>query len=204
MANRREHRELGPELYFRAVEPEIWPDVARLFEASGGPKYCWCTLWRPGTRAARRDPHCKRATLRRAVFAGTPVGLLAYSGPEPVGWCSVGPRESFRDLGGGSYEPGTRVWAIVCFFVPRPMRRRGIQARLLDAACALAADAGADVIEGYPVDPESPSYRFMGLVPAFLAAGFRDFGRIGKRRHAMRRWLRPAGEKAVARLARRN
>ena len=176
-------------LEFRAVGPDDWPDVARLFEARGGPKYCWCTLWRPGSRAARKDPAGKRAVLRRAVRGGTPVGLLAYSGADPVGWCSVAPRDTFRDLGGGSYGPGTRVWAIVCFFVPRPMRRRGVQTRLLAAACALAADEGADVIEAYPVDPESPSYRFMGLAPTFLAAGFEEFGRIGKRRYAMRRWL---------------
>ena len=50
--------------------------------------------------------------------------------------------------------------------------------------------AGADAIEGYPVDPESPSYRFMGRRPMFLAAGFEDLGPAGKRRHAMRRWLR--------------
>ncbi|MDE2935309.1 MAG: GNAT family N-acetyltransferase [Chloroflexota bacterium] len=176
-------------LQFRAVGPGNWPDLARLFEARGGPKYCWCTLWRPGRKSDRQDPACKRSVLRRAVLGGTPVGLLAYSGPEPVGWCSVAPRETFRDLGGGAYAAGISVWAVVCFFVPRPMRRQRIQARLLDAACELATEAGADVIEGYPVDPGSPSYRFMGLVPTFLAAGFEEFGRIGKRRHAMRRWL---------------
>ena len=176
-------------LQFRALGPADWDDLARLFEAPGGPKYCWCTLWRPGSRTARRDPPCKRAALRRAVFNRIPVGLLAYSGPDPVGWCSVAPRETFRELGGDSYGPGTRVWAIVCFFVPRPMRRRRIQTRLLEAACNLAAASGANVIEGYPVDPDSPSYRFMGLVPTFRAAGFESFGRIGKRRHGMRLWL---------------
>jgi GNAT superfamily N-acetyltransferase len=182
-------------LKFRPVEPGNWPDLARLFEARGGPKYCWCALWRPGSRAARREPDCKRAALHRAVLEGTPVGLLAYRGPDPVGWCSVAPRETYRDLGGGAYGPDTCVWAIVCFFVPRSMRRQGIQSQLLGAACALAARSGADVIEGYPVDPGSPSYRFMGLVPAFRAAGFEDFGTIGKRRHAMRRWLGTEREK---------
>ncbi len=185
-------------LEFRTVEPGNWPDLARLFEARGGPKYCWCALWRPGSRADRRDPGGKRSALRRAVKAGAPVGLLAYSGPEPVGWCSVGPRETYRDLGGGRYGPDVCVWAIVCFFVPRPMRRRGIQTGLLEAACAMAAGAGADVIEAYPVDPGSPSYRFMGLVPTFLAAGFEEFGRVGKRRHAMRRWLKSGPDPAAS------
>ena len=49
------------------------------------------------------------------------------------------------------------------------------------------------MIEGYPVAPDSPSYRFMGTRPVFLAAGFEETGSVGKRRHAMRRWLRPGG-----------
>ena len=49
------------------------------------------------------------------------------------------------------------------------------------------------MIEVYPVDPDSPSYRFMGTRPVFLAAGFEETGSVGKRRHAMRRWLRPGG-----------
>ena len=72
-------------------------------------------------------------------------------------------------------------------------RGSGISARLLDAACEEAARAGADVIEGYPVDPDSPSYRFMGTRPVFRAAGFEEIGRVGKRRHAMRRRLRAGG-----------
>ena len=49
------------------------------------------------------------------------------------------------------------------------------------------------MIEGYPVAPDSPSYRFMGARPVFRAAGFEEIGRVGKRRHAMRRWRRPGG-----------
>ena len=124
------------------------------------------------------------------MLGGTPVGILAYVEGEPVAWCSVAPRETYRRLGGGDYEPGTNVWAVVCFFARRDQRGRGIAARLLDAACAEASAAGADVIEGYPVDPDSPSYQFMGRRPTFLAAGFEDIGRVGRRRHAMRRWLR--------------
>jgi len=45
---------------------------------------------------------------------------------------------------------------------------------------------GARVVEAYPVAPDSPSYRFMGFVPAFEKAGFREVGRAGSRRHVMR------------------
>ena len=175
---------------FRPVTPERWPDLARLFDGRGGPKYCWCMVWRAWPTGVERSRDSKRAEMERTVLSGTPVGILAYVEGEPVAWCSVAPRETYRKLGGGDYPPGTNVWSIVCFFVQSTQRGRGMAARLLDAACAEAAAAGADVVEGYPVDHDSPSYKFMGTCSTFLAAGFEETGRVGTRRHVMRRWLR--------------
>ena len=45
---------------------------------------------------------------------------------------------------------------------------------------------GAAVVEAYPVEPDSSSYRFMGLVGTFEAIGFIPVGRAGTRRHVMR------------------
>jgi hypothetical protein len=42
------------------------------------------------------------------------------------------------------------------------------------------------ILEAYPVDPDSPSYRHMGFVPAFAAHGFEEIGMAGSRRHVMR------------------
>jgi hypothetical protein len=36
----------------------------------------------------------KRA-FKSLVAGGDPPGLIAYAGREPVGWCSLGPREQF-------------------------------------------------------------------------------------------------------------
>ncbi len=52
------------------------------------------------------------------------------------------------------------------------------------------AQTSATVIEAYPVVPDSPSYRFMGFVPVFAAAGPREVGRAGIRRHVMRLHVR--------------
>ena len=179
-----------PEMEFRPVTPERWPDLARLFDGRGGPRHCWCMVWRPWPAGVERSRETKRAEMERTVLGRTPVGILAYVEGEPVAWCSVAPRETYRKLGGDDYAPGTNVWAIACFFAQRPQRGRGITARLLDAACAEAAAAGADVVEGYPVDPDSPSYKFMGYCSTFLAAGFEEIGHVGTRRHVMQRWLR--------------
>ncbi len=121
------------------------------------------------------------------VRSGQPVGLLAYLDGEPTAWCSVAPRPTFKKLGGITYEgiPEDAVWSIVCFFVKRAVRGRGLFDRLLAEAVAYARAHGAAVVESYPVDPDSPSYRFMGFVAAFAAFGFEEVARAGTRRHVM-------------------
>jgi hypothetical protein len=40
-------------------------------------------------------------------------------------------------------------------------------------------------VEAYPVDPESPSYRFMGFKPIFDKLGFEFKHKAGQRRYVM-------------------
>jgi predicted GNAT family acetyltransferase len=127
----------------------------------------------------------KRMMLER-IGAGTPVGLLAYAGDEAVGWVSVAPRETHRNLGGLAAKSGEVIWSIVCFFVPRRHRGDGLVRELLAGAVAHAKQQGATVIEAYPVDEDAPSYRFMGFTKVFAEAGFTDHGMAGVRRHVMR------------------
>lgn len=137
---------------------------------------------------SRSNNQAKKAALERRVREGAPVGILGYLDGEPVAWCSIAPRATYRDLGGKS-EPADEsgnVWSLVCFFVLRRLRRQGIIQRLIAAAVEQARMGGATVIESYPVDSDSPSYRFMGFVSSFEAAGFREVGTAGARRHVMR------------------
>ena len=184
---------IDPALVIRPVGPHNFADLATLFEARGGPASCWCSLWRAKPKAATTGPPEARKGVRKAVMQamvarGVPVGLLAYRGAAPVGWCAVGPRESLLSIGGAEAAPGT-IWTITCFFVPRALRGQGIAAALLQAAITHARAQGALVIEASPVDPTSPSYRFMGFVPQFLAAGFTEVCTAGIRRHVMQRLL---------------
>lgn len=137
----------------------------------------------------------RKAALKRQVDEGVPIGLLGCDGDEPVAWCSIAPRPTFRPLGGpedDTIDP-ERVWSIVCFFVRRDHRGQGVFRQLLEGAIAHAQAQGA-VLEAYPVAPDSPSYRFMGFVPNFEAAGFEEVGRAGTRRHVMRLRLGPVGQ----------
>jgi GNAT superfamily N-acetyltransferase len=125
--------------------------------------------------------------MQSKVEAGVRVGILGYRDGVPIGWCSIAPRDTYRHLGGlDDFEKPEQVWALACFFIKREYRGHGISKKLLLAAVDHAARNGATVVEAYPVDPESPSYRFMGFVEAFREAGFQRVGQAGQRRHVMR------------------
>ena len=176
----------SPELSFRAAESTTLDDVVAVFEQRGGPHYCWCMLWR-GTAAERRTKEQRKQALCSRVASDTPVGLIAYQEGQPVGWVSIAPKPTYRSLTGSRAEAVEEgVWSLACFFILRALRGRGYSRDLLAGAIEYARREGATVVEAYPVDPDSPSYRFMGIVPLFEAAGFRHFGKVGSRRHIMR------------------
>jgi GNAT superfamily N-acetyltransferase len=180
-----------PRLVVHEVTSERWTDLERLFEAKGGPKYCWCMAWRSAPEQVKRsDGSGRKAALAARVQEGVPIGLLGYLEGQPVAWCSVAPRSTYRRLGTNA-TPNEGVWSNVCFFVLKPYRGAGFTKRMLAAALNHAREHGATVVEAYPVDEDSPSYRFMGFVPMFQQAGFQEIGREGSRRHVMQRPLRP-------------
>ncbi|MBM3944772.1 MAG: GNAT family N-acetyltransferase [SAR202 cluster bacterium] len=183
---------MPPPLTFLPVTPERWPDMERLFQARGGPKHCWCMVWRPmPAGASRSGSAAKKTAMESLVRGGTPAGIIGYLEGDPAAWCSIAPRPTYRDLGGpiNSSDTPDAVWSLACFFVLRRLRGQGVSRQLLDAAIAHARDSGASVVEAYPVAPDSPSYRFMGFAPLFEAAGFERIGAAGSRRQVMRLWL---------------
>jgi hypothetical protein len=65
---------------------------------------------------------------------------------------------------------------------------------LLEAAVRFAADRGADIVEGYPVEPatrQADPFVWTGLASAFRRAGFREVARRSPTRPIMRRRVRP-------------
>lgn len=178
-------------LEFRPVDAGRWHDFEALFEAPGGPKYCWCMVWRVDAKERRTTKGAERKPMmHRRIMDNVPVGLLAYEDHKPVAWVSVAPRETYNRLGGPDAEPGDVIWSLACMFIPRARRGEGMAHSLIAAAITHATAAGATMLEAYPVDPDSPSYKFMGLVPAFERAGFEFVQMAGTRRHVMRLALR--------------
>jgi GNAT superfamily N-acetyltransferase len=175
---------------FRPVTPDRLDDLARFSEQHGKFRYCSCMRWRLASTAYRRATKPERvAALESLARRGVPIGVLAYVDGEPVGWCSIAPRETYVAL--GRYKAlapidAAPVWSVVCFFVDRRVRRAGLTRGLLGAAVAYAMALGAKIVEGYPVEPGPRLYTYMGSPATFRAAGFRDVTPPGRERRVFR------------------
>jgi len=177
-------------LQFHPVTRERLADLARFSEQQGKFRYCSCMRWRMRSTEFQRSTREGRvAALEGLVRQGAPVGILAYSDGDPVGWCSIAPRQTYRALERYRALPrldDAPVWSVVCFFVERHVRRQGITLGLLRAAVDYARSHGAKVIEGYPVEPGPRLYTYMGSPSTFRRAGFRDVTPAGQARQVMR------------------
>jgi GNAT superfamily N-acetyltransferase len=183
-----------------SVEPliaERWGDLEAVFGPRGAVGGCWCMWWRlTGAEFSRSAGDGNRAALRALVDEGRVPGLLAYVDGQPVGWCSVAPREEFgrldrsRVLKPVDDEP---VWSIVCFYIRPGHRGQGVGRALVDAAVEHARQGGARALEAYPVDSGAqrrPSGDVFTGVPAlYEPAGFTEVARRSPTRPIMRRAL---------------
>ncbi|GAA4031358.1 hypothetical protein GCM10023063_12650 [Arthrobacter methylotrophus] len=69
------------------------------------------------------------------------------------------------------------MWSVSCFVVSPGHRRSGVAAALLNAAVGHAFAHGAEIVEGYPVDPSlqpksGSADLYQGTVNLFADAGF--------------------------------
>jgi GNAT superfamily N-acetyltransferase len=186
------------ELSFHPLTRARWKDFVILFGDRGACGGCWCMLWRLPRKEfeAGKGEGNKRA-MKKIVDSGKVPGILAYHGQRAVGWCAVAPRSEYvaltrsRILKPVDDHP---CWSIACFFIDKAYRRKGISSRLLEAASTHAKSRGADLLEGYPVEPKSdkdipPAFAWTGLPGAFFRAGFKEVARRSPTRPIMRKAL---------------
>jgi GNAT superfamily N-acetyltransferase len=175
---------------YHPVTPERLADLARFSEAHGKFRYCSCMRWRLASADYKRSTKDSRiAALDALVEHEAPVGVLAYRDGEPVGWVSVAPRETYAALERFKALPridDSPVWSVVCFFVDRHERGQGLTLGLLRAAVAYAVSQGAEIVEGYPVEPGPRLYTYMGSPKTFEEAGFQEVARPTEGRPIMR------------------
>jgi hypothetical protein len=184
-------------LTFHPVTPERWDDFETVFGPRGATGGCWC-MWNrlPNAEFEVQKGEANRQLMKGIIESGHVPGILAYDGDEPVGWCSIAPREEFsrlersRILKPVDDEP---VWSIMCFFIPRGHRHKGVMTHLLKGAVEYAASQGAKIVEGYPVEPKKDSmpdvFAWHGLAESFRKAGFKEVARRSETRPFMRYYV---------------
>jgi GNAT superfamily N-acetyltransferase len=187
------------------VGPDDWATLEAFFGPNGAYSNCWCTWFRQSSEDYRQGcldrGAANRELLNRLTVEGATPGLLAYQDDRPVGWVSVAPREQFgRILRSPSLRPPDPaasseqgVWSVVCFWIPRAHRGKGLARHLLAGAIEHARDGGAVFVEGYPVDTagtkKAAASIYTGTVELFTDAGFEVIrsGLKGTARVVMRR-----------------
>lgn len=145
----------------------------------------------------------KRA-LKSIVNDGKIPGIVAYFEETPIGWCAVAPRETFsaldrsRVLKRVDEKP---VWSVVCFFVAKPSRHKGVTVQLLKAAVDYVRSQGGKVVEGYPIDARKRSmpdpFVYTGLTSAFEETGFEEVLRRSETRPIMRYFIKEKKTRSV-------
>ena len=195
--DRKTSAPINSELESHPLTINRWPDFEKLFGKSGAYGGCWCMWWRI-SRAEfdRQKGDGNRRAMRKIVQSGQVPGILAYTQHEPVGWCSVAPREVFHSL---NRSPVLKriddlpVWSIVCFFIAKGYRRRGLTEWLIKAAIDHVRQSGGSVIEAYPTDPRernlAPVSSFMGMPALYARAGFEECARPSAAKVIMRYWI---------------
>lgn len=181
-----------------------WDDLQTVFGTRGQAFRCQCQRYKLGPResfasfpADERANRLRRETDSGHPESGTTIGLIAYLGSEPVGWCAVEPRTAypgllrvFRVPWAGRTEDRTddSVWAVTCFFTRAGFRKRGVSRALARAAVDFAREHGARAIEGYPMTTKKviSEELHVGTEGVFADAGFTAVTRPALRRVVMR------------------
>jgi GNAT superfamily N-acetyltransferase len=174
-------KELNTHLRILPLTPDLWPAFEDLFGKQGPCSRCWCMYWRIGPRYRRNAAETNKATFHAIVRDGPPPGLLALLGNEAVGWCQLTSRDALPwidRVGKLRRVDDVPVWSISCFYIRKGWRRRGLTAALIGAATDAARDAGASVLEAYPLDADlTRSTSFTGYLSTFVKARFKIVAR---------------------------
>lgn len=182
---------------FKPLTEETWKSFETLFGPRGACGGCWCMTWRLAKSEFEKSKgEGNRKKIHKLVAGGDVIGVLAMNKDVPVGWCAVAPREKYirleksRVLKPLDDQP---VWSVSCFFIAKDYRAKGLSVPLLKAAVDYARIQGAQIIEGYPVEPKGKKmpdvFAWTGILSSYIKAGFVEEKRHSPARPIVRYYL---------------
>lgn len=164
----------------RILTKDTWEDLETLFGKHGACGGCWCMYFRGNRKEWKENiGDGNRQRLKEITAFGKPVGLLAYDGDKPVGWCAVAPREEYAALERSKNYKAIdqrKVWSVTCFFTAKTHRRKGVTRFLISEAIKYAFENGSEALEAYPLVPKKEKvpdiYAYTGFYQVFIELGF--------------------------------
>jgi ribosomal protein S18 acetylase RimI-like enzyme len=182
-------------LSYKPLSVSTWESLLKLFGDRGACGGCWCMTWRLQNKEYEKNKGANnRELLYQLVKGEEPLGMIAFDDAEPIGWCSVSPREKLCKLETSRILKkidSRPVWSITCIFIKRQYRKRGISPLLITETSAYAFSHGAKIIEAYPLVSESNRmipdlFAYYGLSNSFKKAGFKKVKQASEKRLIMR------------------
>jgi GNAT superfamily N-acetyltransferase len=181
-------------LEFHPLTSTRWNDLEQLFGPRGACEGCWCMWWKlPRSEFLRNRGEQNRKGLKNIVDSGKVPGVLAYLDSKPIGWCAFAPRNEYPTLERSrtlKKVDDNPVWSVVCFFVAKEFRHKGVMVKLLQFVIENVKQNGGKIVEGYPKDQagkHSPDpFVFTGIASSFRRVGFVEVARRSDTRPIMR------------------
>lgn len=185
------------DIQFAWLTPDRWNDFEQLFGEKGACGGCWCMHWKLKHKVfTKTKGEGNKQLMKTAVEDGTEPGILVYLDDKPIAWCAVEPREKYPTLGRSkvlSPVDESNVWSVVCFYIEKEHRRKGLSSKVLEAVVELCGAKGAQILEGYPVSPKSgktaDAFAWTGLEKSYIKAGFNEVARRSETRPIMRYYI---------------
>ncbi len=152
-------------------------------------------LWRlPRKQFEQQKGEQNKLAMKSIVESGEIPGILSYHKTKAIGWCAIAPRSIYSALSRSRIlRPIDErpCWSIACLFIDKSYRNKGVSTELIQTAAEYAKSQGAELVEGYPVEPKSgrvipPAFAWTGIPKAFTRAGFKEVVRRSPTRPIMR------------------
>jgi GNAT superfamily N-acetyltransferase len=172
-----------------ALDESTWPAFAELVECNNGVfGGCWCMGFHPQGDPVDAEFATKRERKENRVATGRAHAALVFDGDQCLGWVQFGrPDEVPLIKSRKEYEKGLETppdWRIVCHFVGKGHRRKGVATAALAGALDLIAGMGGGIVEGYPevTDAVPAGFLYNGGLSTYESLGFVRDRQIGKHR----------------------
>lgn len=167
-------------LSFQELTGRNWKQYEELMGEKGGCGNCWCMYFRiPSKDFQENKPHGNKKLMKQLVDKNKPVGLMAFSNKEPVGWLALAPREDYMKIENSRVFKRVDekpVWSITCFFIKKEYRHKGLSQQLIKGAVDFAKRKKIKILEAYPAIPYAERvphpFLWVGVLSSFLKNGF--------------------------------